>query len=81
LTISPLAKLDNIFDIAYIVIMAKSDEQVFPVKKLVRLTTDLAERIKAYRHEQRISSENEAVRQLLELGLKAAADSKPVSQS
>jgi hypothetical protein len=56
--------------------MVKSREQIFPVKKLVPLPADLAERIKTFRHDQRINSENEAIRQLLELGLKAAGASK-----
>jgi hypothetical protein len=51
--------------------VAKAGESIFPVKKLVPLTADLAERIKTYRHDQRISSENEAIRQLIELGLKS----------
>jgi hypothetical protein len=60
--------------------VAKAREQIFPVKKLVPLTAELAERIKTFRHEQRINSENEAIRQLLELGLKAAGASKPPDQ-
>jgi hypothetical protein len=55
--------------------VAKAGKQIFPVKKLVPLTEDLAERIKTFRHEQRISSENEAIRRLIELGLKAANES------
>jgi hypothetical protein len=52
--------------------MAKAGEQSFPVKKLVPLTGELAVRIKEFRHDQRISSENEAIRRLLDLGLAAA---------
>lgn len=51
--------------------MARYTEAVYQVKKLVPLTTDLAERIRAYRFEQRLDSENEAIRQLIEAGLKA----------
>jgi len=51
--------------------MARYTEQVFQVKKLVPLTTELAERISEYRHANRISSENEAIRRLIETGLKA----------
>jgi hypothetical protein len=72
--------LVNICDIGYIADMVKAREQIFPVKKLVPLTAELAERIKTFRHEQRINSENEAIRQLLELGLKAAGASKPPDQ-
>jgi hypothetical protein len=72
--------LVNIPDIGYIAGMAKAGEPIFPVKKLVRLTAELAERIKTFRHEQRIDSENEAIRRLLELGLKSAGESKPPRQ-
>jgi hypothetical protein len=60
--------------------VAKAGKQIFPVKKLVPLTADLAERIKTFRYEQRISSENEAIRRLIELGLKSAGESKPPRQ-
>ena len=52
--------------------MARYTEVIYPAKKVIALTNDLTERISAYRHDQRISSENEAIRPLLELGLKAA---------
>lgn len=48
-----------------------SKETIYPVKKLVNLTDGQAEQISEYRHENRIKSENEAIRQLIELGLKA----------
>lgn len=51
--------------------MAK--QTVFPVKKLVNLTDDQAQRIADFRYDNRIPSENEAIRQLIELGLQAAA--------
>jgi hypothetical protein len=57
--------------------MARYTEQIFPVKKLVPLTAEMAERISEYRHTQRISSENEAIRQLVEVGLKASAGKAP----
>jgi hypothetical protein len=50
----------------------KPKEILFPVKKLVNLTEELAEEIAEFRHEHRIPSENEAVRRLIEMGLKAA---------
>jgi hypothetical protein len=55
--------------------MAKARDQIFAVKKLVPFPAELAERIKTFRHERRIASENEAIRQLIELGLKAASQS------
>jgi hypothetical protein len=53
--------------------MARYTEVVYPVKKLVPLTTDMADAISEYRHQQRVSSENEAIRRLIEAGLKAVA--------
>jgi hypothetical protein len=50
--------------------MARYTETVYPVKKLVPLTTAMAEAISEYRHQLRISSENEAIRQLIDAGLK-----------
>lgn len=52
--------------------MARYTEVIYPVKKVVALTNEMAERISEYRHQNRISSENEAIRRLIELGLKAA---------
>lgn len=72
--------LDDITYISHIAAMAS--ETKFPVKKLVTLTEEQARRISDYRFEQRLSSENEAVRRLLELGLAAAAKTKgPQSKS
>ena len=53
--------------------MARYTEPVYPVKKLVPLTTEMAERVREYRFAQRIESENEAIRRLIEAGLKAGA--------
>ncbi len=47
-------------------------ESAFPVKKLISLTASLAERIKEFRFQRRIETDNEAIRQLLELGLDAS---------
>jgi hypothetical protein len=46
----------------------------YPVQKRVNMTEELAERVADYRFNNRIRSENEAIRQLLELGLEAAAN-------
>jgi hypothetical protein len=51
--------------------MARYTESIYPVKKLVPLTTELAERIRDYRFANRIDSENEAIRRLIETGLSA----------
>ena len=48
-------------------------EVAYPVKKLVNLTEELASRISSFRYEQRIPSENEAIRRLIEAGLRAEA--------
>jgi hypothetical protein len=57
--------------------MARYTETIYPVKKLVPLTSAMAEAISEYRHRQRISSENEAIRRLIEAGLKGAPVAPP----
>jgi hypothetical protein len=57
--------------------MARYTESIYPVKKLVPLTAELAERIRDYRFANRIDSENEAVRRLIEAGLNAESTTKP----
>jgi hypothetical protein len=49
-----------------------SKEAVFPIKKLVNLTEEQAKRISDFRFDERLPSENEAIRRLVELGLEAA---------
>ena len=49
----------------------------YPVRKLVHLSEAQAERIATHRFEGRISSENEAIRRLIELGLEAAKAKTP----
>ena len=46
---------------------------VLTVKKLVAMTPDLAKRIAAFRFEQRINTEAEAIRTLIERGLASVA--------
>lgn len=41
----------------------------YPVKKLVNLTDEQAQRISDFRFNQRLQSENEAIRQLIEMAL------------
>src|SRR5438046_5636562 len=53
--------------------MARYTETIYPVKKLVPLTAEQAQRIRDYRFAQQIDSENEAIRQLIEAGLGKAA--------
>ena len=55
--------------------MPKRNE-IFPVKRLLRLTEEQAARITDFRYEQRIPSDNEAMRQLIEMGLRAYEDRK-----
>jgi hypothetical protein len=45
----------------------------YPVQKRVNMSEELSKRIEDYRFDNRIRSENAAMRQLLELGLEAAA--------
>lgn len=49
---------------------------IFPVKKLVNLTDEQAAQITEFRYDQRLPSDNEAIRRLLELGLAAAKAEK-----
>jgi hypothetical protein len=52
------------------------DSTIYPVKKLVNLTEEQAKEIADFRFENRLASENEAIRQLITLGLKAAGKRK-----
>jgi hypothetical protein len=52
--------------------MARNSEIIFPVKKVIGLTSEMAERIRDYRFAHRIVSENEAIRQLIATGLNTA---------
>ena len=63
-------------NIVYYTYMAK--EVAYPVKKLVNLTEEQGRRIADFRFENRIPSENEAIRQLIELGL-SVSEKKYVS--
>ncbi|HXC11557.1 MAG TPA: hypothetical protein VNV39_01810 [Stellaceae bacterium] len=45
---------------------------LFPVKKLVAITPEMARAIDAYRFDHRIKTEAEAIRRLIEQGLAAA---------
>ena len=49
-----------------------SRKPAYPVKKLVGMTEEMSERISDYRFGNRLGSENEAIRQLIEKGLAAA---------
>jgi hypothetical protein len=60
--------------------MARYTETVYPVKKLVPLSADMAEAISEYRHRERLPSENEAIRRLIEAGLKAG-DKIPIRKT
>ena len=44
-------------------------ETAYPVKKLVNLTDDQAKRISDFRFDQRLQSENEAIRVLIDMAL------------
>ena len=77
LTISVAALIVNSVNIVYGQPMARYTETIYPVKKLIPLTSAMAEAISEYRHRQRISSENEAIRQLIEAGLSGQAAPKP----
>lgn len=55
----------------YFAQMARYTETVFPVKKLVALTAEMARAIEDYRFANRVPSEAEAIRRLIERGLAA----------
>ncbi|MBY6201052.1 hypothetical protein KUV65_06745 [Maritalea mobilis] len=48
----------------------------FPVKKLISLSQHQADQIRDYRFDERIDSETEAIRKLIEMGLEAARKQK-----
>lgn len=52
-------------------------ETAYPVKKLVNLTEEQAQRISDFRFDQRLQSENEAIRRLLEIALDKAGNGSP----
>jgi hypothetical protein len=70
-----MAAVVNMLNMRYCLGVPRYTETIFPVKKVVGLTAALAEQISEYRHKHRISSENEAIRRLIELGLQATTDS------
>ncbi len=51
-------------------------EKSMETRKIVSITADMAEAISNFRFENRIRSESEAIRRLIEMGL-AAAKTKP----
>ena len=54
-----------------------SKDTIYTVKKLLSLTEDQAKRISDFRFENRLQSENEAIRQLIDLGLDATGKTQP----
>jgi hypothetical protein len=48
----------------------------FPIKKLIGFNPDLWEQVRDYRFDARLNTESDAVRQLLEIGLRHAPASK-----
>jgi hypothetical protein len=51
-------------------------EVLYPVKKLIQLTEEQVAAIADYRFANRVPSESEAIRQLIQLGLEAAEKRK-----
>lgn len=54
----------------------QKDSTIYPIKKLINLTEEQAKQIADYRFENRLASENEAIRQLITLGLLAMKEKK-----
>ena len=48
----------------------------FPIKKLIGFDAELWERVREYRFEARLNTESDAVRRLIEAGLKASKKSR-----
>lgn len=48
-------------------------ETAYPVRKALQFTAEQWEQVRAFRFDQRIGTEADAVRRLLELGLQASA--------
>ena len=48
-----------------------------PIRKLVGFDPELLARVRSYRSKQRISTENEAIRRLIKLGLNAERARRP----
>jgi hypothetical protein len=48
-----------------------------PIRKLVGFDPELLTRVRKYRSKQRISTENEAIRRLIKLGLNAERARRP----
>lgn len=71
---NPSTQIAHIRNIFYIARMARPE--AYPVKKLVGLTAELAEKISEFRFDERIKSENEAIRRLIEVGLEAIKKKK-----
>jgi hypothetical protein len=66
------------FNMRYVAWMPRYAETVFPVKKVIALSNDMAKRIRDYRFTERIESENEAIRRLIEAGLSTSGKSGPL---
>jgi hypothetical protein len=63
----------NAIDMVYI----RRMETSFPVRKALQFTAEQWERVRAFRFDQKIGTEAEAVRRLIDLGLETAQASKP----
>ncbi|GAN77595.1 hypothetical protein [Acidisphaera rubrifaciens] len=48
----------------------------FTVKKLIALTPEMAQQVSTYRFDHRIASEAEAIRRLIEAGLRAEGEAR-----
>ena len=68
------SRIVNSSNMIYLIEMSR--EPAYPVKKLVGLTEEQAERISDFRFGNRLNSENEAIRQLIELGLRTIGEAK-----
>ena len=65
-------------DIDYMKNMAR--ESLYPVRKLISLSEEQAQRVADYRFDARLKSENEAIRELIDRGLEASDDRRTTSE-
>jgi hypothetical protein len=55
-------------------------ETSYPVKKALQFTAEQWEKVRAFRFDQKIGTEAEAVRALIDMGLKVAGQKEVVSK-
>jgi hypothetical protein len=52
-------------------------ETAYPVRKALQFSSEQWEKVRAFRFDRRINTEADAVRRLIDIGLKATTDDQP----